>query len=100
VYFEEPKRILVVDDDPVVRGLIIVALADAGHRVDGAVDNEACWDALLNRPYDLSMTDDAMSRTPRGPPLEAVRGAWPSVALYPYHRNTCGCNKGADPNRA
>jgi len=61
VYFEEPKRILVVDDDPVVRGLIIVALSDAGHRVDGAVDNEACWDALLNRPYDLLITDGAQT---------------------------------------
>lgn len=57
----EPKSILVVDDDPVVRGLMAVALEDAGHRIETVTEGEAAWDALLANNYDLLVTDDVGS---------------------------------------
>ena len=56
------KRILVVDYDPVVRGLMVVALEDAGHCVETAEDDEVAWDAMLANTYDMLVTDDISGR--------------------------------------
>ena len=57
-----PKRILVVDYDPVVRGLMVVALQDAGHSVETAADDAVACDAMLYNDFDLLVTDDLMGR--------------------------------------
>ena len=59
----EPKRILVVDDDPVVCGLMIVALEDTGWRVEVVSDGEDALGALVANKYDLLVTDDVESRS-------------------------------------
>ncbi|MBI4626140.1 MAG: response regulator [Verrucomicrobia bacterium] len=52
-----PNRILVVDDDPIVRGLEATTLEHAGFQVEMAADGEAAWRALLTHDYDLLVTD-------------------------------------------
>ena len=66
----EPKRILVVDDDPFVCGLLAATLEDAGYQVKTAADGEAAWGALLGSRYDLLVTDDIM---PKASGLALVR---------------------------
>ena len=55
-----PHRILVVDDEPSDRQLIINSLASEGYRVDAAVDGARAWEALQVRHYDLLITDHNM----------------------------------------
>jgi CheY-like chemotaxis protein len=64
------KRILVVDDDPVTRGLVADLLDGVGHYVETATDGESAWKALLNRNFDLLVTDDLM---PKASGLALVR---------------------------
>ena len=66
----EPKRILVVDDDSIVCGLVAAALEAAGHQVKTAADGEAAWGTLLAGHYDLLVTDDIM---PKASGLALVR---------------------------
>jgi CheY-like chemotaxis protein len=59
----EPRRILVVDDDPVVCGLMVVGMEGSRCRVETVRDGEAAWGALLANDYDLLVTDDTESRS-------------------------------------
>jgi PAS domain S-box-containing protein len=55
-----PRRILLVDDNALIRETIGDALRRAGHRVVAAADGEAGWRALeeaASRPFDLLITD-------------------------------------------
>ena len=53
-------RILVVDDDPNMRGVLVEVLRHAGYRVDAVEDGFAGWDALSTDRYDLLITDYSM----------------------------------------
>ena len=55
-----PNRILVVDDDALVRELEATLMRRAGHQVDIAPDAEAGWHALRANDYDLLLTDYQM----------------------------------------
>jgi DNA-binding response OmpR family regulator len=55
-----PRRILVVDDEPLLRRLNTEVLVDAGYRVDTAEDGAVAWDALQIGSYDLLITDNEM----------------------------------------
>ena len=57
-----PQRILVVDDEPLIRHLNIKALTAAGYQADAAEDGMAAWDALQLNDYDLIITDNTMPR--------------------------------------
>jgi DNA-binding response OmpR family regulator len=57
-----PKQILVVDDDPQVRGLVAGTVRRAGFRADTAEDGEEGWTALCRTSYDLLITDHEMPR--------------------------------------
>jgi DNA-binding response OmpR family regulator len=54
------RRILVVDDEPLIRRLNTEVLTEAGYQVDTAGDGEAAWDALQFNTYDLLITDNEM----------------------------------------
>ena len=43
-----PKRILVVDDDALVRRMVATILKRAGNFVQTAEDGESAWEALQN----------------------------------------------------
>jgi DNA-binding response OmpR family regulator len=55
-------RILVVDDEPVIRWLITAALAGSGYHVDDAENGAIAWEALQAKPYDLLITDHLMPK--------------------------------------
>src|SRR5450755_1757959 len=56
------RRILVVDDEPLIRLLYIRLLSDSGHQVDSAEDGAVAWDALQLTAYDLMITDNVMPK--------------------------------------
>ena len=55
-----PYRILVVDDEPLIRRLNCEVLIYSGYQVDAANDGAAAWDALKVNNYDLLLTDNEM----------------------------------------
>ena len=79
---EGSLSILVVDDDPMVREVTALMLADAGHEVHEAADGAAALSFLLNGgPVDLLLTDINM---PDMDGLELVRQAkarWPGLSV-------------------
>jgi DNA-binding response OmpR family regulator len=57
-----PKQILVVDDEPEIRGLVARLVTQAGFEADIAEDGEEGWRALCTTGYDLVITDYLMPR--------------------------------------
>ncbi|BCW94985.1 MAG: response regulator [Fimbriimonadales bacterium] len=55
-------RILVVDDEPMVRFLLTRFLEEEGHAVDEAVDGIDALERLKQREYDLLISDVHMPR--------------------------------------
>jgi DNA-binding response OmpR family regulator len=55
-----PLRILVVDDEPLIRQLCTELLDDPGYEVDTAENGAVAWDALQMKGYDLLITDNEM----------------------------------------
>ncbi|MEM7425999.1 MAG: hybrid sensor histidine kinase/response regulator [Pseudomonadota bacterium] len=53
-------RILVVDDDVVLRKLAEERLSDDNHEIVLAEDGETAWNALLASPFDLALVDLSM----------------------------------------
>jgi len=50
-------RILVGEDEPLVRGLLVLMLELEGHVVTAAADGQTAFDALCAEPYDLAVID-------------------------------------------
>lgn len=57
-----PKRVLVVDDEPDVRGYLRSALEDAGFAVETACDGLEALDAIRRDPPDLISLDLVMPK--------------------------------------
>jgi len=70
-----PHRILVVDDEPMIRQLNIKMLIDAGYHVDAAEDGAVAWDTLQLKSYDLLITDNSMPKVSGVELIEKVRTA-------------------------
>lgn len=56
------QRILVVDDEAMIRRLNVEILNCSGYQVDAVEDGEAAWEALQQNHYDLVVTDQDMPR--------------------------------------
>lgn len=56
------QRILVVDDEPLIRLLSAEVLIQSGYQVVTAADGAAAWEALQLKSYDLLLTDNNMDR--------------------------------------
>lgn len=65
-------RILVIEDDAIIRKLNARVLAHSGYQVDAAEDGAIGWEALLANNFDLLITDHDM---PRLSGLELVKKA-------------------------
>jgi DNA-binding response OmpR family regulator len=77
-----PHRILVVDDEPLIRHLNTQVLIDSGYHVDAAEDGAVAWDTLQVTRYDLLVTDNdmpAMSGVELIKKLHAARVALPVI---------------------
>src|SRR5664279_651698 len=70
-----PRRILVVDDEPLLRRLNTEVLVDAGYRVDTAEDGADAWDTLQLNSYDLLITDNEMPNVSGVDLLKKLRAA-------------------------
>jgi DNA-binding response OmpR family regulator len=57
-----PKRILIVDDEPLIRQLYTKVLVESGYKVEDAEDGAVAWDALQVNAYDLLITDNQMPK--------------------------------------
>jgi len=55
-----PKRILVVDDEPEIAGLLVEVVAAAGHHVDVVADGAAALEQVARHHYDLLLSDTRM----------------------------------------
>ncbi|MCH7745320.1 MAG: response regulator [Chloroflexi bacterium] len=56
----ESTRILVIDDEQVVRDLLVTVLSSAGYNVDGMQDARKALKALESEHYDLMLVDIQM----------------------------------------
>ncbi len=72
---ETVQKVLVVDDEPLIRRLNSEILAEAGFRVDTAGDGAAAWDALQLSDYDLMITDNQMPNVSGVELIEKIRVA-------------------------
>lgn len=71
-------RILVAEDEPLVRQLTVRVLRDAGYEVEAAADGEAALAlALADPPFDILMVDQRMPRLLGDELIERVRHRWP-----------------------
>ena len=59
---EQPRRVLVVDDEADVRDYLRSALADAGFSVETAVDGQEAMETVRRHPPDLISLDLVMPR--------------------------------------
>ena len=66
----ERERILVIDDSPIIREMLVEILTDAGYHVDTAEDGEAGAAMALEEDYFVILCDVHM---PRMNGLDAVR---------------------------
>ena len=73
-------RILVVDDVPGIREILVAVLDRAGYSVTSADDGEMAWDALSADSFDLLITDHEM---PRLTGTELLRRARASLMSLP-----------------
>ena len=70
-----PKRILVVDDEPLLRQFYTEVLTHAGYEVDTAEDGAVAWDALQVNGYDLLITYNRMPKVTGVDLLKKVHAA-------------------------
>jgi DNA-binding response OmpR family regulator len=79
---EAAPRILIVDDDPSIRELLTVALADEGYATRGAADGRAALATLDNWLADLVILDLMMPDLD-GRGFRAAQRGRPALAAVP-----------------
>jgi CheY-like chemotaxis protein len=71
----KPKRILLAEDDAVIRQLSAEVLRQSGYQVDTAENGAAAWDILQAKRYDLLVTDNSMPKMTGVELLKRLRAA-------------------------
>ena len=74
-------RILVVDDDALVRMNSVAMLEDLGHQVDEASSGLEALSILNERRFDLLITDQAMPKMTGVQLAESVRAILPTMPI-------------------
>src|SRR5436190_1868050 len=72
-----PQRVLIVDDDEVLREILADALTSAGYEVLQCADGRVVVDTLKKTPADLIVTDIFMRETDGLETITNVRKLWP-----------------------
>jgi CheY-like chemotaxis protein len=75
------KRLLVVDDEPVVRALITACLDGAGWEVDAVADGAAALDAASQTQPDLILLDVGLPGLSGPAVLQQLRAAPPTASI-------------------
>lgn len=76
-----PLRVLLIDDDPLVRRTLTRLLASEGHRVEVAASGPAGLDWLDRMPFDLVLTDQAMPGMTGREVATAIKARRPHVPV-------------------
>jgi PAS domain S-box-containing protein len=76
-----PKRILVVDDDPLVLMNTVALSEELGHEVLEAMSGTEALGVLRTEPVDIVITDYAMPRMTGGELAQAVARDWPHIRV-------------------
>ena len=79
--FNRARRILIAEDDDIIRQIISNILADEGYAVNAAADGEQAWKALRQDPYDLLVTDNEMPRLTGIDLIDQIRKAGMSLPV-------------------
>jgi CheY-like chemotaxis protein len=75
------RRILVVDDDPLVLASVVGMLEDEGHVVADAQSGAKALDALRAEDFDIVITDQAMPDMTGIDLARNIRRAWPTLPI-------------------
>jgi DNA-binding NtrC family response regulator len=75
------RRILIAEDDDIIRQIISKALVDEGYAVNATADGEQAWEELRHDSYDLLVTDNEMPRLTGIKLIERVRKAGMSLPV-------------------
>jgi CheY-like chemotaxis protein len=75
------KRILVVEDDDVVRKNLSTFLARAGYETDQAIDGIEALEKLKLTPFDLVLSDIVMPRMDGLALIERICSGWPEIRI-------------------
>lgn len=75
------QRILVVEDDPILRRLSSTLLAEAGYQVDSAEDGAVAWNIVRSKTFDLLITDNSMPNVTGVELIKKVRAAGIAVPI-------------------
>ena len=70
-----PRRILIAEDDDLIRWIISNILVEEGYTVNAAADGEEAWEAICRDAYDLLVTDNDMPRLTGLKLIERIRKA-------------------------
>jgi CheY-like chemotaxis protein len=84
---EETGRILVVDDEPLMRGLLLKALKEKGHHIDTCEDGKSALGKLGQNSYDIVITDHSMPRMTGVELIQSFRsggGRTPFILMTSY----------------
>jgi DNA-binding NtrC family response regulator len=76
---ETMYRILVVEDDPVIRNLLVDLLSDFGHYVETATSGSEALSLLGERSYDLILSDLRMPETDGEGLYQKIAQTWPHL---------------------
>ena len=71
-------KILVVDDEPMVRGAMSQLLTHCGHEVEQAEGGEAALALLAQNCFDVVITDFSMPGMPGDQLVARIRKQWPA----------------------
>jgi len=77
----EGLAILVVDDEELIREVLVVVLSEDGHTVESAANGAEGLQKLSVRPFDVVITDRAMPRMNGDQFATAVRALYPGMPL-------------------
>jgi len=77
----ERSRILVVDDDPLIRGSLYELLRGRRYDVEMAADGDEAMNQLRRRSYHLVITDWKMPQVDGMSLLEHIRSRYPDVGV-------------------
>lgn len=79
--FVTPARILVAEDEEVVRRVLARTLEDAGYLVVAVENGWEAWRQVQNEPFDLLVTDHVMPLLGGKKLVEQVRGLNPAMPV-------------------
>src|SRR5262245_26117552 len=74
-------RILVIDDEEDVRGVIRAILESGGHEVETAGDGDDAGRKFQQQPFDLVLCDSVMPKKPSEAIIKDIRQLSDSVAI-------------------